>query len=214
MVSFGEFNPLSNFYPAVFTYNGTHYNHTEQFIQARKAEFCNDNESLNEIMSTTSALKCKELGHSVKNCNPHEWNKKAKELCFPVILCKFQQNGGLAAFLKTREIKPCLNAAMTLLGEMAYPFPALIVLRPTNTNIKAYRVKCWKKSVPFSNQHHQFMWNQLRVETTLWTENTNMWKWHFIMINFCTYHDHDCGDSALKTYCLHFDIGVNYPSVF
>ena len=106
---FGEFNPLSNFHPAVFTYNGTRYNHTEQFIQATKAEFCNDNETLNEIMSTTSALKCKELGHSVKNCNIQEWNKKAKELCFPGILCKFQQNGGLAAFLKNMGDKTLLE---------------------------------------------------------------------------------------------------------
>ena len=106
---FGEFNPLSNFHPAVFTYNGTRYKHTEQFIQATKAEFCNDNETLNEIMSTTSALKCKELGRSVKNCNIPEWNKKAKELCFPGILCKFQQNEGLAAFLKNRGDKTLLE---------------------------------------------------------------------------------------------------------
>ena len=106
---FGEFNPLSNFHPPVFTYNGTHFNHTEQFIQDTKAEFCNDNETLNEIMSTTSALKCKELGHSVKNCNTQEWNKKAKELCFPGILCKFQQNGGLAAFLKITDDKTLLE---------------------------------------------------------------------------------------------------------
>ena len=106
---FGEFNPLSNFHPAVFTYNGTHFNHTEQFIQANKAEFCKDNEILNEIMSTTSALKCKELGHSVKNCNTQEWNKKAKELCFPGILCKFLQNGGLAAFLKNTGDKTLLE---------------------------------------------------------------------------------------------------------
>ena len=106
---FGEFNPLSNFCPAVFTYNGTCFNYTEQFIQATKAEFCNDNETLNEIMSTTSALKCKELGHSVKNCNTQEWNKKAKELCFPGILCKFQQNRRLAAFLKNTGDKTLLE---------------------------------------------------------------------------------------------------------
>ena len=106
---FGEFNPLSNFHPAVFTYNGTHFNHTEQFIQATKAEFCNDNDTLNEIMSTTSALKCKELGHSVKNCNTQEWNKKAKELCFPGILCKFQENGGHATFLKNTGDKTLLE---------------------------------------------------------------------------------------------------------
>ena len=99
-VFLGEFNPLLNFHPAVFTYNGTRFNHTEQFIQATKAEFCNNNDTLNEIMSTTSALKCKELGPSMKNCNTQEWNKKVKALCFPGILCKFQQNGGLATFLK------------------------------------------------------------------------------------------------------------------
>ena len=87
---FGEFNPLSNFRPAVFTYNGTCYSHTEQFIQATKTEFCNDTETLTEILSITSALKCKELGHSVKNCNIQEWNKKAKELCFPGNIIKSQ----------------------------------------------------------------------------------------------------------------------------
>ena len=60
-------------------------------------------------MSTTSALKCKELGHLVKNCNTQEWNKKAKELCFPGILCKFQQNGGLATFLKNTGDKTLLE---------------------------------------------------------------------------------------------------------
>ena len=106
---FGEFNPLSNFHPAVFTYNGTYYNHTEQFIQATKVESYKDTETLNEILSTTSALKCKELGCSVKNCNIQEWNKKAKELCFPGILCKFQQNPGLAAFLKNTGDKTLLE---------------------------------------------------------------------------------------------------------
>ena len=45
----------------------------------------------------------------VKNCNTQEWNKKAKELCFPGILCKFQQNSGLAAFLKNTGEKTLLE---------------------------------------------------------------------------------------------------------
>ena len=44
-----------------------------------------------------------------KNCNIQEWNKKAKELCFPGILCKFQQNAGLAAFLKNTGDKTLLE---------------------------------------------------------------------------------------------------------
>ena len=106
---FGEFNPLSILHPAIFTYSGTCYNHAEQFIQATKADFCKDTEALNEILSTMSALKCKEIGHSVKNCNIQEWNKKAKELCFPDILCKFQQNSGLATFLKNTGDKTLLE---------------------------------------------------------------------------------------------------------
>ena len=106
---FGQFNPLSNFHPAVFTYNGESYNHTEQFIQARKAEFCNDYDSFHMIMATSSAVKCKELGRSVKNFNTKEWNSKAKELCFLGILCKFQQNPDLAAFLKSTANKVLLE---------------------------------------------------------------------------------------------------------
>ena len=36
---FGEFNPLSNFHPAVFTYNGTCYNHTEPSSKPPKWSF-------------------------------------------------------------------------------------------------------------------------------------------------------------------------------
>ena len=106
---FGEFNPLSNFHPAVFTCNGVKYQHTEQFIQARKAEFCNDEESFHMIMATSSASKCKELGRSVKNCNTKDWNNMAKELCFLGVLCKFQQNPGLGAFLKSTGNKVLLE---------------------------------------------------------------------------------------------------------
>ena len=106
---FGEFNPLSNFHPAVFTCNGTQYCHTKQFIQATKAALAKDIESLDAILSSTSALKCKELGRSIQNCNIQEWNNKAKELCYPGLLCKFQQNPGLVAFLKSTGDKTLLE---------------------------------------------------------------------------------------------------------
>ena len=97
---FGEFNPLSNFHLALFTHQGVQYNHSEQFIQATKAQFCGDKKSLEQILITESAYKCKELGQNVKNCNTSEWNKNTKTLCFPGLLSKFEQNSGLAAFLK------------------------------------------------------------------------------------------------------------------
>ena len=100
---FGEFNPLLNFHPAVFVCNGTKYCHTEQFIQATKALFANDGESLDAILSTTTALKCKELGRTIENCNVQEWNSKAKEMCYPGLLCK------LEAFLKNARDKTLLE---------------------------------------------------------------------------------------------------------
>ena len=118
---FGEFNPLSNFHPAVFTCNGVKYQHTEQFIQARKAEFCNDEESFHMIMATSSASKCKEYGRSVKNCNMNEWNSMAKELCFPGILCKFQQNPGLGAFLKSTGNKVLLECCYDTIWGNGFP---------------------------------------------------------------------------------------------
>ena len=45
---FGEMNPFSNFYPAPFYHNGIKYETSEQYIQARKAEFCGDDEIRSE----------------------------------------------------------------------------------------------------------------------------------------------------------------------
>ena len=118
---FGEFNPLSNFHPAAFTHNEVHYHHTEQFIQARKAEFCQDHDSFHMIMATSSTSKCKELGRSVKNCVTQEWNNRAKELCLPGLVCKFQQNSGLAAFLINTGSKVLLECCYDTVWGNGYP---------------------------------------------------------------------------------------------
>ena len=127
---FGEFNPLLNFHPAVFTCNGERYHHTEQFIQSKKAEFCGDYESFHMIMATSSAVKCKELGRYVKNCNTSEWNRQAKELCFPSILCKFQQNPGLAAFLKNTGNKTLLECCYNNVWGNGHPLSDPDCLNP------------------------------------------------------------------------------------
>ena len=66
---FGEMNPLSNFYPAPFFHNCVQYETSEQYIQACKAEFCGDEEIRSEILLTKSALRCKQLGKEVRNCD-------------------------------------------------------------------------------------------------------------------------------------------------
>ena len=83
---------------------------SEQLIQATKSVFCGDQHSLKLIMEAKTPLECKSLGKEITNCNTSDWNKAAKELCYPGILAKFQQNPGLAAFLKNtgdRTILEC-----------------------------------------------------------------------------------------------------------
>ena len=106
---FSELNPLSNFHPAPFKFEGHEYINSEQLIQAKKAEFCGDRESLKEILCAKTALECKNLGKEVKNCKTDEWNAAAKECCFKGLLAKFQQNPGLAAFLKNTQNKTILE---------------------------------------------------------------------------------------------------------
>ena len=64
---FGEANPLSNFHPARFTFNGETYISTEQFIQATKASFFNDTASYTQIMGCKTSFDCKQLSWSIQN---------------------------------------------------------------------------------------------------------------------------------------------------
>ena len=106
---FGEMNPLSNFHPVPFIHNGIHYATSEQYIQARKAEFCGDTEAYREILHTKSAVKCKQIGKELKNCDIPSWNASAAEYCYPGILSKFQQNPGISTFLKNTGSKTLLE---------------------------------------------------------------------------------------------------------
>ena len=118
---FSELNPLLNFHPAPFTFEGQEYINSEQLIQAKKAELCGDTDCLKEILCAKSALECKNLGKEVKNCKTDEWNAAAKEWCFNGILAKFQQNPGLAAFLKNTHDKTLLECCYDTVWGNGYP---------------------------------------------------------------------------------------------
>ena len=143
---FGEFNPLLNFHPAVFTYNGTCYSHTEQFIQATKAEFCKDTETLNAILSTTSALKCKELGRLSKKTVIFMSGIKKQRSCVSLVSCvSFSKTLVLLPSWKIQGIKSCLSVVMIKFGVMAYLFLARTALLLTSTSIKASKERCSKR---------------------------------------------------------------------
>ena len=89
---FGEINPLSNFYPSTFLYDGIQYISSEQLIQANKAKFFGDLDTYNQILSCSTSLECKNLSRQIRNVDESKWEEEAGNICHPGILAKFFQN--------------------------------------------------------------------------------------------------------------------------
>ena len=99
---FGELNPLSNFHPSPFDLNGKRYHCSEQFIQYRKAEYLGDQVAAKEIMSTKTALEAKIIGRRMHpTIDRKQWDQNAKDLCYPGIAAKFEQNTELMILLQS-----------------------------------------------------------------------------------------------------------------
>ena len=62
-------------------------------------------------MQAKTALKCKHLGKEIKNCDSAKWNTAAAKECYPGILSKFQQNVGIASYLKNTGTKTLLECS-------------------------------------------------------------------------------------------------------
>ena len=89
---FGEINPLSNFHPAPFKSDGIDYISSEQYIQASKAKYFGDYETLNKILGSTTSIDCKDLSRNIRNFSESKWEQVAGNLCHPGICAKFEQN--------------------------------------------------------------------------------------------------------------------------
>ena len=89
---FGAINPLSNFHPAPFSLDGIDYISLKQYIQAKKAEFFNDQTCLGNILSSTMSLDCKVQAKNIKGYEQSRWEEVAEEKCSPGIHAKFEQN--------------------------------------------------------------------------------------------------------------------------
>ena len=109
---FGELNPLSNFHPAKFTYNGFEYNSSEQLIQHQKALRFGDRATANKIMECKEALDCKQLSREITNYDHEIWKKEAKTKCEEGIKAKFYQNQHLRLKLLgtgSKKLVECCN---------------------------------------------------------------------------------------------------------
>ena len=102
---FGELNPLSNFQPSKFTYNGNNYHCSEQMIQHVKALHFNDTKTAGIIMICVTALDCKIKAKSIVNYNHEDWIQNAVKLCEDGLVAKFDQNYNLKHLLQSTGSK-------------------------------------------------------------------------------------------------------------
>ena len=109
---FGELNPLSNFFPSEFSYNGNKYHSSEQLIQHQKALLFGDKVSANHIMHCTTALGCKNLARDISNYNHECWKNEVHARCEEGIKAKFMQDIGVRSYLLNtgdKKLVECCN---------------------------------------------------------------------------------------------------------
>ena len=110
---FGGLNPLSNFHLTHFTVDDIDYISSEQFIQAKKAEYFNDRVAYDRIMGCSNSLDCKKSSWFIRGFDKNRWEDNAKSICSPGIKEKFQKNAELMSILQNKtgykRIMECMN---------------------------------------------------------------------------------------------------------
>ena len=105
---FGELNPLSNFFPAPFNFNGHTYISSEQFIQSSKAQYFGDIDVFNQIMGCKSSGDCKEFSRKIHGVDVGKWESIAADVCHSGIREKFVQNPILLDILIRKTGTKCI----------------------------------------------------------------------------------------------------------
>lgn len=88
-------SPFSNFYVGSFTVDGIRYHSAEQYYQAKKAYFFNDQSTYYKILRCQSPRKSRELGGAVKNYSDEVWNPQRYATMYEAVSAKFTNNPDL-----------------------------------------------------------------------------------------------------------------------
>ena len=83
---------LSQFHPAQFVVEGIHYDHTEQYMMAKKALLAHDLHSYVAILHQQDPYVCQKLGRGVKNLDVKRWDAWKLDVVYNANLAKFRQN--------------------------------------------------------------------------------------------------------------------------
>ena len=90
---------------------GHKFNSSEQFIQAKKAEYFEDDIARNHILAAEDAQDCKEIARDINNFDKRKWTTVAECLCKAGIYQKFLQNRDLLATLLDTGNKTLIEAS-------------------------------------------------------------------------------------------------------
>ena len=105
LVFFTQGSPFSNFYLAPFVIDYTRYVNNEQYIQAKKAELFNDDDSHSKIMQTSNPYAIKTIGSRVRNFIKQKWEQHARKIAMDACTAKFAQNPDLLEILLSTDNK-------------------------------------------------------------------------------------------------------------
>lgn len=85
-----QFGYFSNwFISPMIDENGTRYEHVEMFMMAGKAKLFNDKFMLEQILKTTSPMRCRALGRKVTNFDERTWRREARNIVKQGLRLKF-----------------------------------------------------------------------------------------------------------------------------
>ena len=105
IVFFTQGSPFSNFHQAPFVRNNVRYVCNEQYIQSRKAELFDDDETHAKIMQSSNPFEIKALGSRVKQFVKQRWEQLAKQVIKEACQAKFTQNADLLDILVDTDNK-------------------------------------------------------------------------------------------------------------
>ena len=127
---FGSLNPLSNFHPATFTWDGNEFFCSEQMIQYKKAKYFGEHNVADRILQSTTALECKKLSKEITTYRKEAWEENAKTLCQDGMLKKFEQNDKLKKVLLETGEKTIVEATYDTLWGTGVPLDDRNCLNP------------------------------------------------------------------------------------
>ena len=77
-----ELSPYSNFHPSTFIINGQMFHSGEQWVQYQKALTFGDSFIANKILSSKTAIECKQLSYQINGVNNEKWQNEGYKACY------------------------------------------------------------------------------------------------------------------------------------